>query len=116
VIKKLLHAEGAAVLGAAIYLYFWQFDGPWQLYVPLLLSPDLGMVGYLRNTRLGSVTYNATHSYLLGIVLVTVGVGTGNDLPVQLGLIAASHVGMDRMLGYGLKYAGKFKDTHMQRV
>ena len=115
-IKLLLHTEGAAVLAAALYLYFWQFDGPWLLYILLLLSPDLGMIGYIRNTRLGSITYNATHSYLLGIVLVTTGVATGADLLTQLGLIAASHVGMDRMLGYGLKYAGNFKDTHMQRV
>ena len=115
-IKYLLHAEGAAVLGSALYLYFWQFDGPWLLYVLLLLSPDLGMVGYVRNTRLGSITYNATHSYLLGIVLVTIGVGASIDLLVQLGLIAASHVGMDRMLGFGLKYAANFKDTHLQRL
>jgi hypothetical protein len=27
-----------------------------------------------------------------------------------------AHIGMDRLLGYGLKYPTDFKDTHLQRV
>ncbi|PHB05583.1 DUF4260 family protein, partial [Bacillus pseudomycoides] len=32
------------------------------------------------------------------------------------GLIWTAHIGMDRMLGYGLKYETDFKDTHIQRL
>ncbi len=35
---------------------------------------------------------------------------------VQLALIWLAHVGVDRALGYGLKYETVFKDTHLQRV
>jgi hypothetical protein len=27
-----------------------------------------------------------------------------------------AHIGMDRLMGYGLKYPTDFKDTHLQRV
>jgi Domain of unknown function (DUF4260) len=32
------------------------------------------------------------------------------------GLIWLSHLGLDRMLGYGLKYPTQFRDTHPQHV
>jgi hypothetical protein len=31
-------------------------------------------------------------------------------------LIWAGHIGFDRMLGYGLKYPTRFKDTHFEHV
>jgi hypothetical protein len=31
-------------------------------------------------------------------------------------LIWIAHIGVDRALGYGLKYPSSFKDTHLQRV
>ena len=31
-------------------------------------------------------------------------------------LIWIVHIGVDRTLGYGLKYPTDFKDTHLQRV
>jgi len=31
-------------------------------------------------------------------------------------LIWISHIGFDRMLGYGLKYPTQFRDTHLQHV
>jgi hypothetical protein len=33
-----------------------------------------------------------------------------------MALIWLAHIGMDRMLGYGLKYSGGFKDTHLGRL
>jgi hypothetical protein len=36
---------------------------------------------------------------------------------VAIAVIWAAHIGMDRMIGYGLKYAGgDFKETHIQRA
>jgi Domain of unknown function (DUF4260) len=34
----------------------------------------------------------------------------------QVGLIWLAHIGIDRVLGYGLKYPTGFKDTHLSRV
>lgn len=34
-------------------------------------------------------------------------------LGVELALIWTAHIGFDRLLGFGLKYATGFKDTHL---
>jgi hypothetical protein len=39
-----------------------------------------------------------------------------NDLAMQSALIWFAHIGADRLLGFGLKYATDFKDTHLSRV
>ena len=74
------------------------------------------MLGYLRNTRTGALCYNIGHNYLGPAVLGAVGY-LGDISTAQLGaLIWTAHVGFDRGLGYGLKYARGFKDTHLHRV
>lgn len=115
-VKAMLHLEGLAVLVAAIWFYFTQLEASWIAFAVLLLVPDLSMVGFLRDGRLGAITYNAVHNYVLIIGVVVVGVVSGSDAVTGLGLILAAHVGMDRGLGYGLKYPTGFVHTHMQRV
>ena len=113
--KLILHAEGAAVLAGSILFYFQQ-GGSWLPFVLLLLAPDLSMLGYLANVRAGSVIYNAAHIYVWPMLLVSVGLLGGAPLLAQLGLIWSAHIGMDRMLGFGLKYPTVFNDTHLQHV
>lgn len=115
-VKAILHLEGFAALAAAVALYFGYLDGHWIPFAIFLLAPDITMVGYLRDTRLGAALYNAAHNYVVPIALA--GAGFALDMPVLTGagLILAAHVGMDRALGYGLKFPTRFKDTHLQRV
>ena len=44
------------------------------------------------------------------------GLAAETVLLVQIALIWITHIGVDRALGYGLKYPTAFKDTHLQRV
>jgi len=113
--RVLLHAEGAAIAAAAIALYF-HAGYPWWLLVALALAPDLAAIGYLAGPRVGAVAYDAAHTYALPVVLATAGLIADSDLAVQIGLIWIVHIGVDRALGYGLKYPTGFKDTHLQRV
>jgi hypothetical protein len=113
--RLLLHAEGAAVAGAAVVLYFWA-DFPWWLLVVLALAPDLAMLGYLAGPRIGATAYDLAHTYVLPVALAAIGVLADADTAVQIGLIWLTHIGVDRALGYGLKYPSGFKDTHLQRV
>ena len=54
--------EMFALFVAATTLYFWlQFS--WWIYLLLLLSFDISMVGYLANKRLGAFLYNVVHSF-----------------------------------------------------
>jgi hypothetical protein len=113
--RRLLHLEGAAVLVAALVLYFDAGYG-WLLLLLLFLAPDLGMVGYLGGPELGALTYDVVHTYALPVALALVGVLGDSDTATQIALIWFAHIGLDRMLGYGLKYPTGFGDTHLQRV
>jgi hypothetical protein len=113
--RLLLHAEGAAVAAAGIAVYFYA-DYPWWLLVALALAPDLSMLGYLAGVRVGTVAYDAVHTYALPVVLATSGLIADSELAIRIGLIWITHIGVDRALGYGLKYPTDFKDTHLQRV
>jgi hypothetical protein len=113
--RVLLRAEGAAVAVAAIALYF-HADYPWWLLVVLVLAPDVSMVGYLAGPSIGAAAYDAAHTYAFPVVLAAVGLIADAETAVQLGLIWFAHIGVDRAIGYGLKYPSGFKDTHLQRV
>lgn len=113
--RLLLRAEGLAVAAAALALYVHS-DFGWLLLVVLALAPDLSMLGYLGGPRTGAIAYDAVHTYVAPVALGAAGVLAGADLPLQLALIWLVHIGVDRLLGYGLKYPTGFKDTHLQRI
>ncbi len=113
--RVLLRLEGVAVAGAAIVLYF-HFGYPWWLFLVLALAPDLSGLGYLAGPSVGAAAYDAAHTYSLPVLLATVGVLTDAEVVGQVALIWLAHIGVDRAIGYGLKYPTGFKDTHLQRV
>jgi len=111
-VRTLLRLEGAAVFLAATLAYFAD-GGAWWLYLVLLLAPDLAFIGYGAGERLGAMTYNAAHTIVAPVVLVAGAWAVGQDLAFHVGLIWLAHIGMDRMLGYGLKYPGGSGQTHL---
>jgi len=113
--KYLLRAEGLAVLGLVIAL-FWRAAYSWVLFAVLFLVPDISMVGYLINPRVGAASYNAVHSYVGPVVLVLIGLAADVRTCVAVSLIWVAHIGFDRLLGYGLKYPTAFTDTHLGRI
>ena len=110
--RALLRVEGATLMAASIVLFAAQGQR-WWLYPALLLVPDVFMVGYARNPRLGSIIYNVGHSYPAAAALTGAGLVASSPLTIALGAIWFGHIGWDRMFGYGLKYAGGFKHTHL---
>ncbi len=113
--KWLLHAEGGAVLVAAV-VFYGHLHGNWTLFALLFLAPDLFMAGYLFNKGFGAMTYNLAHTYTLPLILTTVAWLNGSAACGWVGLIWFAHIGWDRLIGYGLKYENSFKETHLQRV
>ena len=107
-----LRIEGATLFVASIGLFAFQGQA-WWLYPALLLVPDVFMLGYLSNTKHGSITYNLGHSYPAAAVLTALGFMAGSTLTIAIGAIWFGHIGWDRMFGYGLKYATSFKHTHL---
>jgi hypothetical protein len=111
-VNILLKLEYAALFLVSIAL-FAALPYAWWWYPVLLLVPDVGMIGYLINPRIGAFTYNVTHWLPVGLVLVVI--GTHHNLPLLTlaGVILLGHSAMDRMLGFGLKYRDSFKHTHL---
>lgn len=62
------------------------------------------------------MVYNAVHSSLTPVILAVIGVQTDEPLIVAIALIWFAHIGMDRMVGYGLKFPTDFKDTNLGHV
>jgi hypothetical protein len=101
---------------AALFFYF-KLQGSWLFFIVLFLTPDISMIGYLKNTKLGALTYNLVHNYASALSMIVIGqLIAGNILITQIGIIIFAHVSLDRFLGFGLKYPTAFKKTHLQKI
>lgn len=99
----------------SIYLFSF-LDYAWWIYPALILTPDIGMIGYAINTKAGAFSYNLFHHK--GIAILVGFLGFWWALPsLQLaGIILFGHASFDRMLGYGLKHPDSFKHTHLGQL
>ena len=113
-VRLLLRLEGVAAFAVAIALYA-HAGFSWPMFVLLLLSPDLAMLGYLAGPRFGAATYNLVHTYTAALPLVLAGFFAAVPALTAAGLILIAHIGFDRALGFGLKYSTAFGDTHLGR-
>jgi len=110
-----LRLEGLAVAILSIIL-FARTGASWWLFAALWLVPDLSMIGYLAGPLWGARCYNTAHSYLLPIALVASALLFHRSAPLPIALIWFNHIGIDRLLGYGLKYPSGFGMTHLKRL
>ena len=111
----LLRIEGWVALTVSFAAYH-ELSGNWLYFFLLFLWPDLFMLGYLANARLGASLYNLVHTYTWPLLLGAAAVFENWHNTLLFAVIWTAHIGLDRMLGYGLKYPTFFKDTHLQRV
>ena len=94
-----LHLTGAAL--------------PLWVYFLLFFAPDIGMLGYLVNTRTGAFTYNLFHHKGIALLVFMAGLWNMHEVLLTTGAILFAHSSFDRILGYGLKYPDSFKNTHL---
>ena len=83
------------------------------VWVFLFFTPDIGMLGYLINTRIGAVAYNLFHHKGIALLLAALGYYFQNEMLLAVGLLLFAHASFDRIWGYGLKYPDSFKHTHL---
>ncbi|HEY1630575.1 MAG TPA: DUF4260 domain-containing protein [Rhizomicrobium sp.] len=96
---------------------FWRLSGDWKLFAILILVPDLSMAFYVAGPRTGAVAYNTMHSTIGPMVLAAASfLVPQQPLLLPVALIWFAHVGIDRALGFGLKYPSAFGDTHLGRI
>ncbi|OWA35817.1 hypothetical protein B9G55_07970 [Saccharibacillus sp. O16] len=113
--SMLLRMEGLFVLSFSTLFYLTSGYG-WLAFLLLLFAPDLAMIGYAAGNKIGARVYNAAHTYTVPLLLLLAGWFFSVEGLLVVGLIWMAHIGMDRMMGYGLKYESGFKDTHLQRL
>jgi hypothetical protein len=114
-VRTLLRLEGLTLFAGMTLLYgFW--GGPWWVYAVLFLAPDISFLGYLAGPKVGAIAYNAVHSYIVPMALMTAGFGFAPPLLLTIAMIWLAHIGFDRALGYGLKYSAGFGFTHLGRI
>jgi len=110
--RSLLRLEGLAAAAVATVFYA-RTGASWWMYAVLFLVPDLSMLGYLGGPKLGARIYNAIHSYITPATLAVSALLLGANGLVPFALIWVSHIGVDRLMGYGLKYPEGFGRTHL---
>jgi Domain of unknown function (DUF4260) len=111
----LLRLEGLATLAAALAAYA-SLHGGWQLFALLFLAPDIAFLAYLRGPAFGAAAYNAPHTYLIPIAIGLMAYALNRLEMLPFAVIWIAHIGFDRALGYGLKYATAFGDSHLGLV
>lgn len=110
-----LKLEEAAMFGLSIY-FFTFTDFAWWVYLAFILTPDIGMLGYLHGTKTGAFTYNLFHHKGIAVGFLLLGFLLANDPLLLTGCILFGHASLDRVFGYGLKYTGSFKHTHLGQL
>ncbi len=74
------------------------------------------MLGYLRGPRVGAAVYNLGHVTLTPVMIGLLAYALNVPLAVQIAAIWLAHIGLDRLLGYGLKEPTSFQDTHLGKI
>lgn len=113
--RTILRAEGLVIFLSATAAFFLD-GGAWWLYIVLFLAPDLSFLAYTAGTKSGALAYNTLHSYVLPLLLALVGWSSGTGWALHVALIWLAHIGIDRILAYGLKYPTAFGHTHFGPV
>jgi Domain of unknown function (DUF4260) len=111
----LLRSEEAALLATVVVIYK-HLHYSWLLFAILFFTPDLFMLGYALNLRLGAAMYNLAHTLTLPCTLLVVSYLQHWHTATAIALLWIAHIAFDRLLGYGLKYPTFFKDTHLQHI
>lgn len=110
--KNLTRLEELSLAVLAFYL-FTRLPIHWWWFFVLLLAPDVSMAGYLLSPRAGAILYDFVHHWAVSVALFVVGGVLGIAWLQAVGLIVFAHSSLDRVLGYGLKYADSFQHTHL---
>lgn len=111
----LIKLEYAALAALAVFAYYL-LGGNWQMFILLVLLPDISMLGYLSGPKAGAIAYNLAHNWIIVAAVMIFGVVSAQITFVLVALIWAFHIAGDRALGYGLKYETGFRDTHLGRI
>lgn len=101
-IKTLIRLEEITLVILSFYL-FLTLDYAWWWFPLLFFSPDVSLLSYLINKKLGATVYSFIHHKTLAVLLYIA--GSFVQLPaLQLaGVVLFGHSSFDRALGFELQ-------------
>ncbi|QCR31122.1 DUF4260 domain-containing protein [Lysinibacillus sp. SGAir0095] len=114
-LRKYIYFEYAIGFIICLLLYI-HLEYSILLFILFLLVPDITMVGYLMNPKIGSIFYNLGHSLIIPYTLFIIAFLTDSSSLLMIVIIWLAHIYMDRSIGFGLKYSNAFKHTHLQKI
>lgn len=112
--KTILKLEEVAITCISIYaLSFHTLGLSAWIWILLFFAPDISMLGYLINHKIGAFTYNLFHHRGIAVLILAIGLWANMELLISIGILLFAHASFDRVWGYGLKYSDSFKNTHL---
>ncbi len=115
--KKLIQFEEFVMMIGGIYLIsIYNLGISAWIWALLFFTPDISILGYAINPRVGAFIYNCLHHKGIAVILILWGFFQTNDMMIAIGALLFAHSSFDRILGYGLKYNDDFKHTHLGKI
>lgn len=114
-LRKIISLEYLVAFLGSVFFY-WHFEFSFLFFALFLLLPDISMLGYIVNTKIGALFYNIGHSLVVPVILLILGFVTVSTPLLMTSIIWLAHIFLDRALGYGLKYDEAFTKTHIQQI
>jgi hypothetical protein len=115
--KNLVRAEELGMTAIGIYLLtIYDLHIATWIWFFIFFSPDISMLGYLVNAKVGAITYNIFHHKGIAIACIAIGYFTKVEVLLSIGILLFTHASFDRIMGYGLKYSTGFKNTHLGKL
>lgn len=100
--KTLIKLEEVGLVILAFYL-FLALDYVWWWFPILFFVPDISLLGYLSNQKLGANIYNVVHHKALAILFYILGSFTHIAVLQLAGVVMLGHSSFDRALGFELQ-------------
>ena len=113
--KTLLKLEELAIFILCLLLFF-QLDFAWWWFAVLFFLPDIGILGYFINPKIGGFIYNFFHLRIVAAIVAIYATTYGDENWKLAAVILFAHISFDRMLGFGLKHNNSFYNTHLGNI
>ncbi|MEJ2013662.1 MAG: DUF4260 domain-containing protein [Anaerolineales bacterium] len=113
--KAILRLEESGFFLFSIYMVS-TLGFSWWLFPLLLFVPDLSMIGYIRDSKLGAIIYYFFHFRALALLLFMLGIYSSLPMVPLIGVILLAHSSLDGVFGYGLKFSDSFGHTHLGKI
>lgn len=90
--KNVLKLEEAAMAALGVYfLTGYNLNISIWLWLLIFFSPDISMLGYLTNAKVGVISYNIFHHKAIAIAVMGINYFMQNEVMLAIGILLFAH-------------------------